>query len=375
MLLLQLHSSPSSHAASSALLSRNVAPDVYKQTLSSDRAVQLDSREPRSAALRNGSPTHPAHPHSPDPRHRASRPARRTDDQSGVSRYSTAGGTVPCRCRLISPLPSISRNVWVSIFLETPGRLRCNTPLRAAPPMAGVQRMQDHAGPLGREQRQHPPRRAILAPLLFGDPGCMVVTSWCLGPHSVPSRSRRPEPPSSVCDNIEKTGMAGTALVVGASGIVGSATASAAGRAGLDGARPCTPTDRPARRPPVAADLQDAPATAAALAGRRSRRGVHHHLAAAGQRGGEHPRQRRHGPQPAGRPARRASTRHVALVTGLKHYLGPFEAYGKGTLPQTPFREEQGRLTSRTSIMRRRTRCSPLRRATASLGACTARTR
>ncbi|MDB5294537.1 MAG: NAD-dependent dehydratase [Phycisphaerales bacterium] len=36
--------------------------------------------------------------------------------------------------------------------------------------------------------------------------------------------------------------------------------------------------------------------------------------------------------------------RHVALVTGLKHYLGPFEAYGKGNLPDTPFREEQGRL-------------------------------
>lgn len=35
---------------------------------------------------------------------------------------------------------------------------------------------------------------------------------------------------------------------------------------------------------------------------------------------------------------------HVALVTGLKHYLGPFEAYGKGTLPATPFRESQGRL-------------------------------
>jgi nucleoside-diphosphate-sugar epimerase len=35
---------------------------------------------------------------------------------------------------------------------------------------------------------------------------------------------------------------------------------------------------------------------------------------------------------------------HVALVTGLKHYLGPFEAYGKGTLPTTPFREEQPRL-------------------------------
>jgi nucleoside-diphosphate-sugar epimerase len=38
------------------------------------------------------------------------------------------------------------------------------------------------------------------------------------------------------------------------------------------------------------------------------------------------------------------SVRHVGLVTGLKHYLGPFEAYGKGILPQTPFREEQGRL-------------------------------
>jgi nucleoside-diphosphate-sugar epimerase len=35
---------------------------------------------------------------------------------------------------------------------------------------------------------------------------------------------------------------------------------------------------------------------------------------------------------------------HVGLVTGLKHYLGPFEAYGKGKLPLTPFREEQGRL-------------------------------
>jgi nucleoside-diphosphate-sugar epimerase len=38
------------------------------------------------------------------------------------------------------------------------------------------------------------------------------------------------------------------------------------------------------------------------------------------------------------------SVEHVGLVTGLKHYLGPFEAYGKGSLPATPFREEQGRL-------------------------------
>lgn len=39
-----------------------------------------------------------------------------------------------------------------------------------------------------------------------------------------------------------------------------------------------------------------------------------------------------------------AQVRHIALVTGLKHYLGPFESYGKGELPPTPFREEQGRL-------------------------------
>jgi nucleoside-diphosphate-sugar epimerase len=38
------------------------------------------------------------------------------------------------------------------------------------------------------------------------------------------------------------------------------------------------------------------------------------------------------------------TVQHVALVTGLKHYLGPFEAYGKGNLPSTPFREEQPRL-------------------------------
>jgi nucleoside-diphosphate-sugar epimerase len=34
---------------------------------------------------------------------------------------------------------------------------------------------------------------------------------------------------------------------------------------------------------------------------------------------------------------------HVCLVTGLKHYLGPFEAYATGAVPDTPFREEQGR--------------------------------
>jgi nucleoside-diphosphate-sugar epimerase len=39
-----------------------------------------------------------------------------------------------------------------------------------------------------------------------------------------------------------------------------------------------------------------------------------------------------------------APLQHVALVTGLKHYLGPFEAYAAGRMPDTPFREEAARL-------------------------------
>lgn len=35
---------------------------------------------------------------------------------------------------------------------------------------------------------------------------------------------------------------------------------------------------------------------------------------------------------------------HVALVTGLKHYLGPFESYAAGEMPDTPFHEEEPRL-------------------------------
>ena len=40
---------------------------------------------------------------------------------------------------------------------------------------------------------------------------------------------------------------------------------------------------------------------------------------------------------------RSTSLRHVALVTGLKHYLGPFDYYAK-TKPDTPLREEMPRL-------------------------------
>lgn len=138
--------------------------------------------------------------------------------------------------------------------------------------------------------------------------------------------------------------MAGTALVVGASGIVGSATAD---NLVSEGWTVHGLSRRPRRHPgihAVAADLQDEAGTAAAVASLRPdavfittwlrqdseaenirvNAAMVRNLLAGLRLGG--------------------STRHVALVTGLKHYLGPFEAYGKGTLPQTPFREEQGRL-------------------------------
>ncbi|MFV0407925.1 MAG: SDR family oxidoreductase [Propioniciclava sp.] len=38
------------------------------------------------------------------------------------------------------------------------------------------------------------------------------------------------------------------------------------------------------------------------------------------------------------------SVRHVSLMTGLKHYMGPFEAYGTGLVAETPFRESEPRL-------------------------------
>ncbi len=70
-----------------------------------------------------------------------------------------------------------------------------------------------------------------------------------------------------------------------------------------------------------------------------------------------------------------APLEHVALVTGLKHYLGPFEAYGKGALPTTPFREEQGRLPVENFYYAQEDAVFDAARATASAGACTGRTR
>ena len=138
--------------------------------------------------------------------------------------------------------------------------------------------------------------------------------------------------------------MAETALVVGASGIAGSATAGYLAQRGWT-------VFGLARRPtgqdgthPVVADLQDAEGTAKALATLRPDVVL---ITTWARQDSEAENIRVNVAMIRNlldglRPAR--SVRHVALVTGLKHYLGPFESYGKGVLPQTPFREEQGRL-------------------------------
>lgn len=138
--------------------------------------------------------------------------------------------------------------------------------------------------------------------------------------------------------------MSSIALVVGASGVVGNATADLLLSKGwtVHGlAR--RPTER-AGIHPIAADLQDEAATASALAESRPdavfiTTWLRQQNEAENIRvNGAMVRNLLDALRPTG------GTRHVALVTGLKHYLGPFEAYGKGQLPQTPFREEVGRL-------------------------------
>ena len=138
--------------------------------------------------------------------------------------------------------------------------------------------------------------------------------------------------------------MTKTALVVGATGIVGSATASLLAQNGWTVAglsRTAAPQPKVIS---ISADLQDSPTLYAAL---QAVRPTHVFISTWARRLSEAENIRVNGAMvrnllDALRPHQ--SLEHVALVTGLKHYLGPFESYGRGVLPQTPFREEQGRL-------------------------------
>nr|WP_288356802.1 SDR family oxidoreductase [uncultured Pseudomonas sp.] len=138
--------------------------------------------------------------------------------------------------------------------------------------------------------------------------------------------------------------MAHHALVVGASGIVGSATSRLLAEQGWQVTGLARKPDTAENVTPLAADLLDPTSLASALEGLEP---THVFLTTWARQATEAENIRVNAAMvrnllDALRPA--GSVKHVALVTGLKHYLGPFEAYGKGVLPQTPFREEQGRL-------------------------------
>jgi nucleoside-diphosphate-sugar epimerase len=136
----------------------------------------------------------------------------------------------------------------------------------------------------------------------------------------------------------------GRALVVGATGIAGNNVARRLAEAGWEvhglsrgGGEP-VPGVRPVR-----ADLLDAAGTAGALAGLRP---THLFFCTWQRQATEAENCRVNGAMLAhvlGPLTDGGSLRHAALVTGLKHYLGPFEAYAR-TPMETPFREEQPRL-------------------------------
>lgn len=138
--------------------------------------------------------------------------------------------------------------------------------------------------------------------------------------------------------------MTHSSLIVGSSGIVGSAAAELLSKDGWTVAGLARNPVPQAGVTPVAVDLLDPAALKASLEGLRPT----HVIFASWLRqkteaenidvNARMVRNLLDALRPAG------SLQHVALVTGLKHYLGPFEAYGKGKLPKTPFREDQPRL-------------------------------
>ena len=135
-----------------------------------------------------------------------------------------------------------------------------------------------------------------------------------------------------------------TALVVGATGIAGGALCSLLTAQGWE----VLGLSRSGRELPgvtaVQADLTDADALATALEGHAP---THVFVTAWARQDSEEENIRVNGAMvrdvlAAVRPA--GSVKHVALLTGLKHYLGPFEAYGQGEVPDTPFHEDEDRL-------------------------------
>lgn len=135
------------------------------------------------------------------------------------------------------------------------------------------------------------------------------------------------------------------ALIVGVTGIAGNNLATHLTETGewtISGLSFRAPSALPGVKP-IVVDLRDRAATAAALAAERP---THVFLCTWVRHDTEAENCRVNGAMIEnlldGIP-HDSDLAHATLVTGLKHYLGPFEAYAK-TKPETPFREDQPRL-------------------------------
>src|SRR3954454_15766825 len=139
-------------------------------------------------------------------------------------------------------------------------------------------------------------------------------------------------------------GRPGRALVVGATGISGGNLAGRLLAGGWEVAGLARrPRDLDARITPLAADLLDADAVAEAVRGSAPTHVFFTTWSRCDTEAQNCDVNGRMLQNLLDAAAAEGSVRHVALVTGLKHYLGPFEAYAK-VQPDTPFFEEQARL-------------------------------
>jgi nucleoside-diphosphate-sugar epimerase len=134
------------------------------------------------------------------------------------------------------------------------------------------------------------------------------------------------------------------ALVVGATGISGGNLAERLLGDGWDVAGVCrNPQSLDARVAPVAADLLDPQAVADAVRGTAPTHVFFTTWSRCATEAENCDVNGRMLQNLLAATAGEGTVQHVALVTGLKHYLGPFEAYAK-VQPDTPFSEEQARL-------------------------------
>ena len=138
--------------------------------------------------------------------------------------------------------------------------------------------------------------------------------------------------------------MSRRALVVGVTGISGGNVAQRLLSDGFEVAGLCrTPGELDPRITPLAADLEDPGAVADAVRGTAP---THVFFTTWSRRATEAENIDVNGRMLQNlldAVALEGTVQHVALTTGLKHYLGPFEAYAKAQ-PDTPFSEEQARL-------------------------------